>query len=420
MNTDNKKINIGVFFGGKSPEHDISITTGQFTIVGLKKLDYSVTPIYLDKQGKWYIDEKLGSLETFLDPEKKEDYLCALTPYSFDLNSSVASQKIIFQKQGLMRKTVTIDIAFPTFHGLNGEDGTIQGLFELLNVPYIGCGVASSALTMDKIFTKLIYQSKDILTPDFLSFNSFDWGKNEDTILQKITESLKWPIFVKPARLGSSIGITKTQNYEELKMACELGFHYDERIIVEEAVENLMDLTCCVIGNEHTQTSLVQETSFTEGLLSYEDKYLKDGGTQTGQAQNSIIIPARIDEETTNKIREMSAQIFKLFDCSGIARVDFLYNKQTRQLYANEVNTLPGTLYHHLWEKSNLKFEELLEKLINWAQKKHQTKNKVTYSFDSNLLQTAKAIKLQLNNSSNVGRDVHQRLNALSRSKDPK
>ena len=402
MDTDNKKINIGVFFGGKSPEHDVSITTGQFTIVGLKKLGYSVTPIYLDKQGKWYIDEKLGFLKTFLETEKKENYLHVLTPSFFDINSSVASQKIVFQKQGLIRKKIIIDVAFPTFHGLNGEDGTIQGLFELLNVPFVGCGVAPSVLTMDKIFTKLIYKSKNIPTPEFLFFNSFEWEKNEDTILQKITESLKWPIFVKPARLGSSIGITKTQNHEELKMACELGFHYDERIIVEEAVENLMDLTCCVIGNEHTQTSLVQETSFTEGLLSYEDKYLKDGGTQTGQAQNSIIIPARIDEETTNKIREMSAQIFKLFDCSGIARVDFLYNKQIKQLYANEVNTLPGTLYHHLWEKSGLKFEELLEKLINWAQKKHTTKNKIIYSFDSNLLQITKAIKLGLRNNSSA------------------
>lgn len=392
MDTNKKQINIGVFFGSRNPEHEVSIITGQMIISELKKLGYNVVPVYIDKNGRWFSHESLNSLKFFTD-KSLEEKLNKLNPCMIELEAG--KNRLIIKNKGLLSGEIIIDLAFPAFHGMNGEDGTIQGLFELGNIPYVGCEVASSAMAMDKIITKQIYKSSNISTTIFTHFTNIEWNKDRNAVLENI-KKLNWPIFIKPARLGSSIGITKVNNMEDLENACEVALHYDNRIIAEEGVENLMDITCAVLGNTEPVASLVQEVSFVGGHFSYEDKYLEDGGAQLGNAQNNIIIPARIDKEITEEVRHMAVEIYKLFNCAGTARIDFLYDKVSRKIYANEINTMPGTLYHHLWKESGIEIGELIEKLIDLAKEQHREKNKLTSTFKSDILNFANSVKLQI------------------------
>lgn len=381
---------IGVFFGSRSPEHDISIITGQLIIAGLKQLGHAVISLYIGKDGDWHIGDELGSINFFQQHEN-------LQPYGgWQLELAASREKMVFKKKGLWSKTITIDIAFPAFHGRNGEDGTAQGLFELCGIPYVGCDVPSSAITMDKVLTKLLYEQHGVPTTTYIYFYKQDWEKNKDALLQKIQTGLRWPLFVKPARLGSSIGIAKARTEQELVFAIEVALHYDEKVLVEEGIENVMDVTCAVIGNNDPQPSLLQESVFGDAFFSYEDKYLKGGGAQFGKARHNIIIPARLDDAITEHIRTMAIYVFKLLGCSGIARVDFLYDKDTKKIYANEVNPLPGTLYHHLWDTSGVPLKELLTRLIACALEHHRAQQKITATFESDILkQTDWSQKLQ-------------------------
>ncbi|MFA6081535.1 MAG: D-alanine--D-alanine ligase family protein [Patescibacteria group bacterium] len=381
---------IGVFFGSRSPEHDVSILTGQLIISGLKKCGYNVIPVYIDKKGKWYSDARLSSIKFFTQNQTNLDK--KLEAFNIDFNKSTGK---IVKQSGFLKSNAVFDIAFPAFHGQNGEDGTFQGLCEILNVPYVGCDVASSALTMDKVLTKMIYKANNIPTVDFIYFNLNEWRIDKKNVIEKI-RPLNWPVIIKPARLGSSIGISKAKNQKELEFGIEVALHYDEKVIVEKAVENLMDLTCCVIGNDDLTPSLLQESVFESGFFSYEEKYLKGGGTQTGNATQSIIIPARLDKKITKEIQDAAVSAYKIIGCSGIARIDFLYDKKSKKWFANEINTLPGTLYHHLWKKSGVPFEELLKKLIGYAEEKYQKKKQITYTFNSNILTQASSNKLSL------------------------
>lgn len=381
---------IGVFFGSRAPEHDVSIVTGQLIISGLKELGHKVIPVYVTKKGEWLIDNKLSAIETFrkgkIDVDKWGNY-------NLDLDAS--KEKLVFRKKGVFGKEITVDIVFPAFHGQNGEDGTFQGLCEMLNVPYVGCDTTASAVAMDKILTKLLYVAQKIPTTKFVQVTSKAWEENRSSILKEI-KNLKIPLIIKPTRLGSSIGISKATNTKELEFAIEVALHYDPKVVVEEVVENLMDITCCVIGNDDPIPSLLQESVFQSDFFSYEDKYIKEGGAQLGRAQQSLVIPARLDEKTTKEIRAAAIEIYRLIGCSGIARVDFLFDKKAKRWFANEINTLPGTLYHHLWKKSGLEFGELLKRLIGYAEEKFRVKKNITYTFESSILTQASSNKLSL------------------------
>ena len=382
---------IGVFFGGKSPEHDISIITGELIISGLKESGHRVIPVYLDKEGKWFLGEKLGSIEFFRNPHK--DFR-GLGGFYLDLEHSRG--KIVFQKKGLIPRKVIIDLAFPAFHGQNGEDGTVQGMFEIFNVPYVGCDVVSSAITIDKVLTKLFYERHGLSTTKFISFYGNDWKESREHVLENVKNNLRFPLFVKPARLGSSIGIARVEAADDLTRAIEVALHYDEKILVEEGIRDVMDVTCAVLGTNPPTPSLLQESVFGGALFSYDDKYLKKGGVQLGKGEEGIVIPARLDTETTEKIRSTAVSVFRLFGCSGIARVDFLYDKNSEKIYVNEVNTLPGTLYHHLWKKSGIELGELLSRLINLAEERNAKKKDIISTFDSSVLsQVAVSSKLQ-------------------------
>jgi D-alanine-D-alanine ligase len=295
--TTTPKNTVGVFFGGRSPEHDVSIVTGELIISGLKKLGYPVVPVYIGQNGEWHVGEKLGELKFFSAGDYR-DKLKGLDALSFDLESSRG--KIVMKSKGWGGKTSSIDIAFPAMHGQYGEDGTLQGLFEMLNVPYVGCDVSSSALAMDKVLTKLMYRAEGIPTTAFVSLSASEWEADRSAAL-KSASALSYPLFVKPARLGSSIGISKARDAKELEFGIEVAFHYDNKVIIEEGIEPVMDVTACVIGHTALSVSLLQESSFAKDFFSYEDKYLNDGGAQLGNAKKSIVIPASLGRKKRRK-----------------------------------------------------------------------------------------------------------------------
>lgn len=384
-------MNIAVFFGGKNTEHDVSIITGQLIISGLKGLGYTVFPVYISKEGKWYISEKMDNVEFFKNPNLKLEGEINLN-LAQNLNGSV-----IFRTGGLFNtKEYSIDLAFPALHGRNGEDGTIQGLFELLNIPYVGCDVVSSAISMDKALTKLFYQRFKFPTTKFVAFDNSRWENDRKALLTEIKTTLPWPVFVKPARLGSSIGMTKVKSEEDLDLAIEVALHYDNKVLVEESVEDLMDITVALLGNENPKYSLIQESSYSKDFFTYDDKYLNEGGAQLGNAEKSIVIPATLDQNTTKEIQEMAKEVYEVLGLSGTARVDFLYNKTYKKFYVNEINTLPGTLYHHLWKKSGIELPGLLKILVDLAIERKNKEKKLTYTFESSILKSANSNKLQL------------------------
>lgn len=387
------KETVGVFFGGKNPEHDVSIITGELIISGLKRLGYPVVPVFIGQDGTWYAGEKLGELRFFSAGDFTEA-LKGLDELTLDMEASRG--KMVLKTKGWSSRTYAIDIAFPALHGRNGEDGTIQGMFEMLGVPYVGCDVASSAVSMDKALTKLMYRAEGIPTSKFQFFSKNEWETEPDKLIGEITQNLSWPLFVKPARLGSSIGIAKVRDEKELRNAVEVALHYDTKVIVEEGVEPMMDVTCSVMGHREPEASLLQESSFDKDFFSYADKYLNDGGAQLGNAKKSIMIPASLDEQATSSIRESAKRIYQLFGCSGIARVDFLYNKKTGECFANELNTMPGTLYHHLWKESGVELGDLITRLLGYAKEKHQENAAMTHTFKSEILNVARSAKLRL------------------------
>jgi D-alanine-D-alanine ligase len=384
---------IGVFFGSRSPEHDVSIITAELVISALRNMDYKVVPVYIGKQGQWHIGQELGKLG-FFSAGPYEPKLKQFKEYYLDLEQSVG--KCVFvKKQGWKKEQLVVDVAFPALHGSYGEDGTIQGLFEMLAVPYVGCDVASSAVAMDKVLTKQLYKANGLPTTEFVALDKRD-GLPNPSKLEEIEKTLHWPLFVKPTHLGSSIGISKAKTRKDLEFGIEVAFHYDDKVIVEQGVEPLMDVTCSVIGHKELQASLLQESVFNDDLFSYEDKYLTEGGAQLGNAKSSIVIPARLGDSTTAQIRDTAIKVFKAFGCSGIARVDFLYNKESKQFYVNEINPMPGTLYHHLWKESGVSLQELIGVLLGAAEQRAEEKSKLTATFDSTILQQANSMKLQL------------------------
>jgi len=383
---------IGVFFGSRNPEHDISIITGELIISELKKLGHAVMPVYIDKKGQWYIDESLGSLKLFTQNQLEK----AAAHKRCYLDLEVSNGRLVFKKKGLAGKEIAIDLAFPALHGQNGEDGTMQGLFEIFNIPYVGCDVPSSAIAMDKVLTKLMYRAYGIPTTEFVSFTGAEWEGGREAIIKTAEKKIGWSMIVKPARLGSSIGIAKAKNKKELETAIEVALKYDDKAIVEKAVENLADITVAVMGHSKPVASLIQEAVIEKDLFTYEEKYLEEGGAQLGNAQKKIVIPARLDAKHTDEIRALAVDIFKKFGCSGIARVDFLYDVAAKQYYANEINPLPGTLYHHLWKAGGVEIGDLLERLIAAAGERHEEKARLMHTFDSDILKFANSVKLKI------------------------
>ena len=391
-----KKLRKGVIFGSRSVEHEVSIVTAQQVMQAIDRSKYEVIPIYITKEGHWLTGNRLFDIKSF---EDTSDMIPNLEKIYIAPDPAVKSLVVTSRKLFTKSASKEIDIAFPLVHGTYGEDGTLQGLLELANIPYIGAGVLGSAVGMDKIAMKAIFKDNDLPVVNYIWFLRNEWIDKQEKVIAKIEFKLKYPLFVKPANLGSSIGISKAADKEGLIRAVEIARHYDRRLLVEESQEGSIEINCSVLGDEDPIPSVCEQPISWEEFLNYDDKYMK-GRKSAGLKGAARRIPAPISQELARRIQEFAIDAFKSIDCRGIARVDFLVNEANNQIFVNEINTIPGSIAFYLWEATGVRFTELIDRLVNLAIAANKEKNDITYSYDSKLLKSIvrSSAKLGINN----------------------
>ena len=380
------KIKVGVFFGGKSVEHEVSIISAIQAINSIDKKKYEVIPIYITKNSEMYIGEKIGNIASYksIPALLKESTRVILIN---DGNKVVLSR---YPAKKFGNNTIDyIDVAFPIVHGTNVEDGALQGYLQTLGLPYVGCDVLSSAVGMDKYVMKTVFKDNDIPVLDCMVAHISDYARDEEGIKAKIREKIGFPLIVKPVNLGSSVGIELARNEEELDEALDNAFTYASRLLIEHAITELKEINCSVCGDYATaKASECEEPVNSDDILSFEDKYISGdkGGKSSGMATLKRKIPADIDYETREKIRALAVKAFKCLGCSGVSRIDFMIDKSNGNIYLNEINTIPGSLSFYLWEPVGVKYTELLDEMISLALKREREIKALTFSFESNIL----------------------------------
>ena len=379
------KIKVGVIFGGESVEHEVSIISALQAINNIDKNKYDLVPIYISKDKVWYTGKDLCDISIYndLDKVKKNSISVSLC--------KVDNEYCLIQTKGLLNKIVDkIDIAFPIVHGQNVEDGSLAGYLETVGIPYVGPNVLGASLGQDKVVMKQVFESSNIPVVDYVWFYESDYINDEEKYLRDI-KKLEYPVLVKPSSLGSSVGINFVKDENEIKDAINEAFTYDDKIVVEKAVENLIEVNCSVLGDKNMQsTSIIEQVLSNNQILTYEDKYIgdskKSGVKSKGMASTNRIIPARISKELAHSVSNISKDVFKVLNLSGVCRIDFLINSKTNEVFVNEPNTIPGSLSYYLWEKSNIKYSELLDRLISISIKNYKDRRKKVFSFDTNIL----------------------------------
>lgn len=388
---------IGVFFGGKSVEHEVSIISAMQVIENLDSEKYDIVPVYISKDNKFYTSELLTKVEEFRDLEQtkrmsNEVYL-----------TQEDSKLVLNAKKGLFKKALAkIDIAFPVVHGLNVEDGTLEGLLEMYNIPYVGCDVCASAVGMNKIIFKKVLEASKLPVIEYETLNVEEFSEDADKAYEKITRTLSLPIIVKPSNLGSSVGIEVVKEKDEFKEKMQNVFAFCDSVLVERCVTNLREINCSVLGNfVEQEVSVLEEPIKNDEILSYKDKYMGDGsksgklgaksgklsGTKSsGMASLSRKIPADLTKSQEDEIYSLAKETFKTLNCEGISRIDFIIDGDNNKIYVNEINTIPGSLSFYLWQPKGITFPELLDKAIRYAIKRKERRDKITYSTDVNIL----------------------------------
>ena len=386
------KINVGVIFGGRSVENEISVLTAIQAMEAIDTAKYDITPIYITKQGLWYTGEELRQSQNYKDMERllEKCEQVYLRPIYGD-NHLYRVRKPMFGSDVV----ATIDVILPALHGTNCEDGSFQGTIEMTGIPYAGCNVLASANGMDKITMKMILAQSGIPVIDYVWFSDKEWFDREAATIERVEQQLGYPVIVKPADSGSSVGIKAVHNREELKEATENAISYSKRIIVEHLVEQLKEINCSVLGNYYECEASVCEAPIRSGeILSYEDKYLgggakggAKGGVKESRGMHSTVreIPARLPEHQTEFIRTKAVETFKALACDGVARIDFMIDEKDQQIYVNEINTIPGSLSFYLWEATGVGFDELVERLINIAFERKRDSSFKTTSYKENI-----------------------------------
>lgn len=382
------KVRVGVVFGSRSVEHEVSVITGQQVIAALDKTRYDVVPVYITKTGAWYTGEKLLDVANFKDDKA---VLVGCDPVFLAPDPSVGGLIVRREEKGGLFKrsrdpeVLPLDVLFPTVHGTYGEDGTLQGLFELAGIPYVGSGVLGAAVGMDKIIMKSVFRDYGLPVVKYHATTRRAWENDPNKTISAIEQSLGYPVFVKPANLGSSIGISQAKDRDELSQALEVAAHYDYRLLIEAAVPNAIEINCAVLGFQEAQASVCEQPIASKDILSYEDKYMR-GGKTSGMKGLARQIPAPISDELTKRVQQLAIQSFEMLDCRGVARIDFLLDTKTETLYINEINTLPGSIAFYLWEPLGINISALVDRLIQLAFEAHQERQRTTYSVDSPLL----------------------------------
>lgn len=385
------KTNIGVFFGGRSTEHEISVISASQAMHAINKDKYDVTPIYITKDGKWYTGSALLEVANYRNIPKLLEQCTEV--YMRPIHGDYNLYKV---KKPMFGSDVyaKLDVVIPVLHGSNGEDGTFEGILESIEIPYAGCNTLASANGMDKITMKMILKSCGVPVVDYVWFTDKQWYSQRDLLIEQIEKELGYPVIVKPANLGSSVGISKARNREDLIKSIDNAEIYSTRIIVEHMIENLQEINCSVLGDcDEYMTSVLEEPIKSGDFLSYEDKYM--GGTKgsKGMQASQKRIPAELPKDVTEKICFLAGETFRVLSCHGVSRVDMIVDKDNGNIYVNEINTIPGSLSFYLWEATGIPFDKLMDKLVSLALKRYREGNNKTVSYDQNIFSLGGGIK---------------------------
>ena len=391
------KLKVAVLFGGKSTEHEISIISAIQAIGHINKDKYEVIPVYMTKENDFYVGEDIGKIEEYTHIPQ---LLSKSTQVVWIKDKETVSLVRYPQKKFGNNVITTVDVAFPIVHGTNVEDGTLQGFLATLGLPVVGCDVLSSAVGMNKYVMKTVLKDNGIAVLDCKCYTWKDY-EDVDALVSRIEKAFAYPVIIKPLNLGSSIGIKKASDRDGLLEALELGFEFSKKILVEPAITDLKEINCAVLGDyESAQASECEEPINSDEILSFEDKYLggakgsakggaKSGGSK-GMASLKRKIPADITSEMRDEIRKMAVDAFTCLGCSGVSRIDFMLDQASGKVYLNEINTIPGSLSFYLWEPLGMKYEVLLDNMIELALKADREAHKVVYSFETNVLEGVK------------------------------
>ena len=377
------KTTIGVFFGGRSVEHEISILTALQAMYAIDASRYNVIPIYISKEGRWYSGEPLMSVSNYKN-------MTALKSHCEEvyMNPEYGDYNLYRRKKPLFGSHIvaTLDVAIPALHGTNGEDGVFQGLLETIGIPFAGCDTLSAAIGMDKIVMKMVLEHSDIPVVDYVWFTDKQWATTRDKWVEKIENKIGYPVIVKPANLGSSVGIARADNRQELITKVEEASRYSTRLIVEDLVENLKEINCSVLGDCDDYTTSVCEEPIKSGkILSYEDKYMGGSKGESGMQASEKRIPADLSDEQTQRVRFLAGETFRVLSCHGVARVDVMIDDNTGAIYVNEINAIPGSFSFYLWEATGVPFDELMDKLVSLALKRKREQANKTVSYSQNI-----------------------------------
>ena len=383
------KTNIAVFFGCRSVEHEVSIISAVQAMHAINRDKYDVTPVYVAKDGSMYTGENLFEIENYRD---LSELLKSAKRVTFIKQKDAVLMHYLDQKKFKKTPDVAIDLAFPIVHGTNCEDGTMAGFFEFLGLPYISCDIISAAVGMNKAVFKDVLKAAGLPVLDCIKFTAREYTLNKENITNKIKTEIGFPLIVKPVNLGSSVGITKVNSEEELDEAIRLGISFSDTILVEKAITSLREINCSVLGDsDECEASVPEEPFMNDEILSYEDKYLGGGksksqGPSKGMASLGRKIPADISEEMSQEIRDISCKIFKAIGASGVVRIDFLLDVDNNKIYANEINTIPGSLAFYLWEATGLKYTDMIDRLVEIAFRRQRNRDNLTFTIETNIL----------------------------------
>ena len=374
-----KRLRVGVLYGGRSGEHEVSLASAAAVFANLNRQKYEPVALRIEKDGRWVLADRPPSAASAADviDQTRNDATRLRGGREIILPPRPGEDTIVIVDRGSARPddaevatTLTglrLDVIFPVLHGPYGEDGTIQGLLELAGVAYVGCGVLASAVGMDKTFMKTVFRARGLLTPDWVTVWRREWLATQKAVTSAVERALPYPMFVKPANLGSSVGISKVKNTKELIPAIALATEFDRKVIVELAVPMAREIECGILGNEHAEASVPGEVVPSREFYDYQAKYIDSG--------SRLDVPAELDEGVAREVRRLAIAAFEAIDGSGLARVDFLLNRVTGELFLNEINTLPGfttiSMYSKLWAASGVDYPALVDRLVTLALERH-------------------------------------------------
>ena len=386
------KMQLGVLFGSRTCEHEVAIISAVQLMRNVNREKYDVIPVYISQKGEWFTGEPLLDMKTYtpFDPFAK-----GLIPVHLDLTAGSGALLHYAPPRGLLgggREEVVarLDCVIPVMHGLHGEDGSVQGLLELANIPYASTGITGSAVGMDKITMKRFFRGMGYPVLPDCALTRAQWERNADAALDQVEKSLPYPVFVKPACLGSSIGVSRADGRDKLREALQLAFSYDRRVLVEQGLDKPIEVNCSVLGFDgERRASVLEMPNAGTGFLDFAEKYLAGSTGSKGMASLKRIVPAPIGEELTQALQALSLDIFDAMDCKGVVRIDYMLDRHSDHYYITEINTIPGMLAYNLWEETGLPYDQLIDEMVKYALRAFQEKERNSFAYSSDILSGA-------------------------------